>query len=100
MTSINVSELSADVNITLRQSELRKFASELLERAIEQVRTEVGLHPKDVYYTVKQVAAILSVDRTTLHRWGKLGYLMPVKFGGLVRYHKSDVEALIETREV
>lgn len=99
MQSINLTELGANVNVTLKQSDLYRFADDLLDGAIERVRTEIALQPKDVYYTVRQVADILSVDRTTLHRWNKIGYLKPLKFGGLVRYRKSDIEALVEQRE-
>lgn len=95
MNNLDLSALGADVNITLRVSDLRKAADELLTSAIERVRTELSIHPKDAYYTIKQVAELLSVDRTTLFRWQKGGYLIPIKVGGLVRYRKSDVEELI-----
>lgn len=99
MENVNLSTLGGDVNITLKQSALHRFAADLLESAIGKVRAEISLHPKDVYYTIKQVSEMLSVDRTTLHRWNKMGYLTPVKFGGLVRYRKADIEALTTGEE-
>lgn len=45
--------------------------------------------------TVAEVASMLRVSRNTLHRWRITGYLCPVKVGGRVRYHKSDIENLI-----
>ncbi len=96
---VNLSNLDGDTNVIIKQSALHRFGADLLECAIDKVRAEIGLHPKDVYYTIKQVSEMLSVDRTTLHRWNKMGYLTPVKFGGLVRYRKADIEALIAREE-
>jgi predicted site-specific integrase-resolvase len=35
---------------------------------------------------------MLDVDRSTLYRWKKRGYLVPIQIGGKVRYKRSEIE--------
>lgn len=60
-----------------------------LERAIEEKR-------ETVYLTRDQVLAKLNVDPSTLWRWKKRGYLVPVKVGGENRYRSTDIERILE----
>lgn len=46
-------------------------------------------------HPLNEVMRILKVSRNTLYRWNKDGYLKPVKVGGGIRYHKSDIEKLL-----
>lgn len=99
MTNVDITSLGANVNVTLSRADLCRFVDEIVTSAINQVRSDLALHPKDVYYTIKQVAEIFSVDRTTLYRWEKIGYLTPIKAGGVVRYRKSDIDELFNKKE-
>lgn len=38
----------------------------------------------------------LGVCDTTLWRWGREGYLKPVRLGAKVKYHKRDIDQLKE----
>lgn len=51
----------------------------------------------DELLTTAEVADLLRVTRQTLTRWRKDGKLPAVKIGRLVRFKRSDVEALLTT---
>ena len=46
---------------------------------------------EDELLTVRQASALLDVDRSTLWRWEKEGYLRPIRIGRKVRYQLSAV---------
>ena len=48
----------------------------------------------ETYLTAEATAKKLGVDRSTLWRWNKEGYLLTIKIGSKVRYKLSDVERL------
>ena len=48
----------------------------------------------ETYLTADETAKRLGVDRSTLWRWNKEGYLRSIKIGCKVRYKLSDVERL------
>ena len=48
----------------------------------------------ETYLTAEETAKRLGVDRSTLWRWNKEGYLLAIKIGSKVRYKLSDVERL------
>ena len=43
----------------------------------------------------KQTIALLGVDSSTLWRWAKSGYLVPVEYGGQRRYRVADVQRIL-----
>lgn len=46
--------------------------------------------------TAKEAMETLQVSKTTLWRWEKLGYLVPVRVGGGNRYKYSDIQRIME----
>lgn len=50
----------------------------------------------DDLLTTEEVADLLRVSRQTLWRWRKDGTLPARKVGALVRYRRSDVDALLD----
>jgi predicted site-specific integrase-resolvase len=38
----------------------------------------------------------LGISETTLWRWNKIGYLVPINIGGKRRYKMSDVRRILE----
>ncbi len=43
------------------------------------------------FYTAKEVRKVLGVTDVTLWRWGKVGYLVPVRQGGRRYWRSADV---------
>lgn len=79
--------VSLDDLETLFEKVVSKAKSELEQVIVEQ-KTEIYLSPD-------KVSEILSVDRSTLWRWKKRNYLMPIEVGGKRRYKMSDVNKIL-----
>lgn len=82
---------NAQVMITMTQSDLEAFANNLVSNAIERYEAARSAHNNEEFLTTDEVAEMLSVNRSTLWRWEKRGYLMPIKIGAQVRYAKSAI---------
>ena len=105
---MNIRELlkEEDVNIqvVVNIKDLREFAHVLIEETMaklspqkEETITKLSSPKKieKVYLDVKQTCDILQVDRSTLWRWDKTGYLKPYRIGAKVRYKLSDINKLL-----
>lgn len=92
MSLIDIIESGADVSLTIKASDLNKFAQAI----ISQTRTTLMDRTVEKLMTIDTVAEILQVDRSTLYRWAHQGYLSPIEVGGKKRYRLSDVNRIIE----
>lgn len=63
-----------NATITVQLSDLNAFAHRLIADTVKDV---------------------LQISETTLWRWAKAGYLLPVMIGGQKRYRQSDIERLV-----
>ncbi|MDR2004155.1 MAG: helix-turn-helix domain-containing protein [Prevotella sp.] len=50
----------------------------------------------ETYPTPEKVSEMLGIDRSTLWRWNKTGYLKCISIGGKRRYRMSDIKKLID----
>ena len=95
---MSISELiksGSNVTLAVAPNDLEEFAKDIVERTKREIERELEETNSEVYYTADQTADKFSVDRTTLWRWAKRGYLVPIKVGGLVRYRRSDVVKIL-----
>ncbi|OAV65774.1 Helix-turn-helix domain protein [Bacteroidales bacterium Barb6] len=74
--------------IEANEALIRKTKAEL-EQLITDANTET-------YPSPDQVAKILGVDKSTLWRWTKSKYLIPIEIGGKRRYRMSDINRILE----
>lgn len=58
-----------------------------------------ALSASDELLSAHEVAAKLKVTRSTLWRWAKMGFLVPLKAGAKVLYRESDVMSALERRK-
>lgn len=69
-------------------------------RLVDEVRAdmerEAGRKAASVLLTKEQVISRLNISGTTLWRWGKSGYLVPVTVGGQLRYKSEDIDEIVE----
>ncbi|KAF0132031.1 MAG: hypothetical protein FD155_555 [Bacteroidetes bacterium] len=95
---MNINELlesKAKISITATGEDLLMFADYLLEKKTRALEEAVISDKAETYPSPKQVAEILGVDLSTLWRWTRKNYLVPVEIGGKRRYKMSDVKALL-----
>lgn len=84
----------ANISITVSALDLKEFALSLISEHEEGKKSNIPA--SETYLTQDEVAAKLQVDKSTLWRWDKSGYLNKVRVGGKVRYRLSDVTKLME----
>lgn len=83
---INVTDLKEVIGQIVREERARILQE---ERAKKETAT-IGR---------KEACRLLGVSPSTLWKWGKWGYLVPVKVGAKVLYRHSDVTALLHKSE-
>ncbi len=84
----------ANVSVTVNALDLKEFMLSLISERDEEKRRNIPA--PETYLTQDEVSAKLQVDKSTLWRWDKSGYLTKVRVGGKVRYRLSDVTKLME----
>ena len=81
---------NASVLVSVTGKDLQEFGEHLVRKTIEMFAPK-----EEKYLKISEVASMLKVDRSTLHRWDKENYLKAVHVGGRPRYKLSDVEAIM-----
>lgn len=85
--------------IQINMGDLCEFAHQLINNAtqVAQLNLERADLSKELL-TIDEVVSMLKVSKMTLWRWDKNGLLTKVDMGGVRRYHRSEVEALVAQR--
>ncbi len=92
--------INGGVNITLAISpaDLKEFAQSVADATRLQIEREIADGKTETLYTIEYVAEKLSVNRSTLWRWDKNGYLKVIEIGGQRRYRKSDIDRILNAK--
>lgn len=75
-----------------------KITSKDLHLFLEEVALKLqhASIPAETYLSPKQVCEMLDINISTLWRWRKINYLLPLKIGGKIRYKRSEIEKLLQ----
>lgn len=79
--------------------ELRSTMTEVVMEARREMMSGVHALHHEKTMTVNEVCTMLSVDRSTLRRWDKCGFLVSNKIGGKVLYNPKDVLEVLNKRK-
>lgn len=80
--------------LVINSVDLKEFVFDLVDEiSANQIEER---YKKEKYFTRDEVCKQHHVDKSTLWRWAKSGYLVPVKLGGKVFYKESDIIKLME----
>lgn len=82
--------------ISVKVGDLIEANSILLENAKAELEQRLADASAETYLSTEKVREMLSVSVTTLWRWEKRGYLVPISYGGQKRYKRSDIEKILE----
>lgn len=98
---MNIEELitgGANITLAITPADLKEFAQTVADNTRLKIEREISEGKTDMLYTTNYVAQLLSVDRSTLWRWDKTGYLKVVEVGGQRRYRKSDIDRILNAK--
>lgn len=89
-----------NAQLVINMGDLLEFAHQLIAQATDVARLhlERADFSKEML-TVDEVVSMLKVSKMTLWRWDKNGLLSKIDMGGVRRYRRSEVEALISNRK-
>lgn len=97
--NIDLSKEGGNIQVVVSANDLRAFGLNLLsEYAAQEARKKEMEESKEVYLTMNQVCELLQVNRSTLYRWQRSGYLSPISMGGRKRYPKASITKIMEER--
>jgi hypothetical protein len=86
-----------NINVTISLNELKEVLKEMFNDFKGELKTELKIASPandEKYLTLKEASEMLKVDKTTLWRWEKINYLLPVRVGNHPKYKKSDIDNL------
>ncbi|MBF0651359.1 helix-turn-helix domain-containing protein [Dysgonomonas sp. GY75] len=95
MQIINIVEQYPDVNITVKAGELKEWAEYIVRLTHQELEQQVANVKNEIYINRNEVAKMLGVDKSTLWRWGKQNYLVPIEVGGKRMYKMNDVKQIL-----
>ena len=95
MSIQEIIQSGANVSITIGTNDLLQFANHLIKSTKEELENTILAKQKETYVKPDEASRQLHVDRSTLWRWNKIGYLVPVEVGGQRLYKQSDIDKLL-----
>ena len=93
---IQLAKQCPNVMISLKVGELIETINYCMQTTRRELEQQITDSNAKTYPTPDQVAKILSVDKSTLWRWRKRNYLVPIEIGGKRRYRMSDVKRILD----
>lgn len=88
----------ANITLAISPADLKEFAQTVADATRLQIEREIADGKTETLYTIEYVAEKLSVNRSTLWRWDKNGYLKVIEIGGQRRYRKSDIDRILNAK--
>jgi hypothetical protein len=92
---LNLLTSDANFNITIQKSDLIDFANFMISKTKNELEAEVVAKNSERYVPRLEACDILKVDQSTLFRWAKRGYLVPIEVGGRRVYKLSDLQRIL-----
>lgn len=83
------------IRLEVSGEDLLAFSKSLIDRAKEELATQVAKARKERYLTKEQVKELCGICDATLWHWNRKGYLKAVKVGNKVRYRTSDIQRIL-----
>ena len=87
------------IRLEVSGEDLLAFSKSLIDRAKEELATQVAEARKERYLTKEQVKELCGICDATLWHWNRKGYLKAVKVGNKVRYRTSDIQRILGGRD-
>lgn len=82
--------------IAVRADDLMEANNRLIDQVRADLEKELAERKTATLLTREKVLEQLNVSPTTLWRWEKRGYLVPVEVGGQRRYKSTDIKRIME----
>lgn len=88
-------QVTPNVSITVGANDLMGCLRLAIKEAKEEWEAAIIAKKTEVYISPAEASQLLHVDKSTLWRWAKTGYLTPVEVGGKRLYKQSDIDKIL-----
>lgn len=95
MNISSMMEGGANITVSITLQDLWQFHKDMIAITKRELETEIAEDKRERYLSIKQTCEMFGVDPSTLWRWRKRNYLMPVDIGGKRRYRLSDIRRIL-----
>lgn len=85
----------SNITVSVSLDDLRQFHKEVIADTKKELEAQIIEDKGERYLSIKQVCELISIDPSSLWRWKKRGYLVPIEVGGKRRYRMSDVRRIL-----
>jgi hypothetical protein len=92
---IELAKQCPNVTISLKAGELIEAINYCVDKTRKDLEQQITDANTETYPSPDQVSKMLDVDKSTLWRWQRKGYLVPLSIGGKRRYKMSDVKRIL-----
>ena len=95
----NLVELAKEcpgLQVTITLGELIEANRLLIAEVKKELEQEIADSKAETYISREKTMEILDISSTTLWRWKKMGYLVPVTVGANDRYRMSYIRRIME----
>lgn len=95
---MNIQELiqtTPNVSITIGANDLMGCLRMAIKEAKEEWEAAITAKKTEAYVSPAKASEQLHVDKSTLWRWAKSGYLVPIETGGKRLYKQSDIDKIL-----
>jgi excisionase family DNA binding protein len=96
MNLYDLLQSNSGINVTINAGQLIEAIDYCVNKTRKELEQQITDANTETYPSVEQTAKILDVDKSTLWRWAKSGYLTPIEVGGKRRYRMSDIKKILE----
>ena len=95
----NLIELAKEcpgLQVTITLGELIEANRLMIAEVKRELEQEIADSKAETYISREKTMEILDVSSTTLWRWKRMGYLVPVSVGANDRYRMRDIRRIME----
>lgn len=85
-----------DLVVSIKLCDLMEANTLLIANVKSELEQTIADQNAETYLSRDKVKEILEIGDTTLWRWQKSGYLVPINVGGKRRFRKSDINRILE----
>ena len=99
MTTLDLIEIAKHcpgLKVEISIGDLIEANTLLIAEVKRELEQTIADEKAETYLSREKVMEILDIASTTLWRWQKLNYLVPIMVGGKRRYRKSDIMKILE----